>query len=318
MGELRCAGAKVKDHRDARSRDKPGSDTLDRVLLACGQDLPAGASTLISGSGDQEVRRVTLGDESTRIIKSLPLPQRDRLDAEADGLRALARSGRVTVPVCSPPVVVDQRAYLVMDEITPSRLQSDDAWIAFGRSLAEHHGSCAESRYGWHRDNYIGQTPQTNTRCDDWVRFNADHRLGFQLSLAHQRGLLSASDQALLRLVIDRLDTLIPRNPRPSLLHGDLWSGNALPTVIHGRQCIALIDPGVSVGDGWADIAMMRLFGGFPPSCHKAYMDATRDRDQIEQRVLVYQLYHMLNHLNIFGDSYRGSVISIASQLARL
>lgn len=288
---------------------------LDRALRACGQVGAIESCTLLSKSGLQKVHRISLYDGSARVVKSLPRTEPDRLEAEADGLKALALSGKLIIPGCRDLVVVDQRCYLVMDEIKFAREYDEKTWGAFGRSLAEHHQSCTQTEYGWHRDNYIGETPQPNLRCDDWVRFNAEQRLGFQLSLAWQRGLLKESDKEQVLSVIERLDSLIPRRPSPALLHGDLWSGNALPTSVNGSARIAVIDPAVHVGDGWADIAMMKLFGGFPQACFDAYYEAIDDREHIEQRVLVYQLYHMLNHLNIFGRSYREPVISIISKL---
>lgn len=288
------------------------------MLRACGHDGVIESSTMLSSSGAQDVQRVSLRDGSAQVVKSLPSTQLDRLEAEADGLRALAKSGKLIVPACLSPVVVDGRCYLVMDEIRVARGLDDKAWVAFGRALAEHHQSCEETQYGWDRDNFIGESPQPNPRCDDWARFNADHRLGFQLSLARRQGLLGEAEQDQVLSIIDRLDSLIPSHPRPALLHGDLWSGNAIPTVLNGSARISVIDPAVSVGDGWADIAMMKLFGGFTPACFDAYRDACEDHEQIETRLLVYQLYHMLNHLNIFGDTYRVSVMVIVSQLLRL
>jgi len=119
----------------------------------------------------------------------------------------------------------------------------------------------------------------------------------------------------LLRRVIERMGDFLPRKPRPALLHGDLWSGNALAARTKDGVRIGVIDPAVYVGDAWADIAMMRMFGGFPPSCLDSYHAATNDTDGVEERVLVYQLYHMLNHLNLFGGGYKGSALGIAHRL---
>src|SRR5690606_7037940 len=121
----------------------------------------------------------------------------------------------------------------------------------------------------------------------------------------HRAARLGRDEAALIQRVIDQLESLIPRKPKPALLHGDLWSGNALPAQDHtGRKRIALIDPAPSIGDGWADIAMMELFGGFPRACCDAYAARNPDQANIRTRIGVYQLYHILNHINIFGRSY--------------
>jgi len=109
---------------------------------------------------------------------------------------------------------------------------------------------------------------------------------------------------------------MIPDRPKPAWLHGDLWSGNALPTTdADGSSRIAVIDPAAYIGDGWADIAMMRLFGGFPAACFHAYEQCVDDDDRIEKRIAVYQLYHVLNHLNLFGRGYAGQALAIADRL---
>ena len=142
----------------------------------------------------------------------------------------------------------------------------------------------------------------------------AKHRLGHQLALARSRTLLSDEEANSVEGVIDRLAGLIPRRPRGSLLHGDLWSGNALPTR-DGR--IGVIDPACSVGDGLADIAMMRLFGGFPEACFEAYSSSIDDHESVETQVAVYQIYHLLNHVNLFGRGYVGQVMEVAKAVTK-
>ena len=113
--------------------------------------------------------------------------------------------------------------------------------------------------------------------------------------------------------MIERLDSLLPRRPRSALLHGDLWSGNALGTADRtGTARVAVIDPACSHGDGWADIAMMKLFGGFPEECFDAYTDCVGKPHQLESRLAVYQLYHVLNHVNLFGRGYVAQAMGLA------
>ena len=270
----------------------------------------------LSGGCIHRVLEVRLADGSSIVAKINSADRLPLFEEEAAGLRALHETGAVLVPSPLIAGAYEGRAILLMTALKPGRA-TDDAWCALGRELAALHAADAGARYGFHADNHLGSTFQPNTFCDDWVEFNARHRLGFQVDLAERGNALTGREIARLRGLIDRLDLFIPRTPRPALLHGDLWSGNALPTVDEsGSPRIGIIDPACSIGDGWADIAMMRLFGGFSPGCFAAYADATDDRDRLDQRIAVYQLYHLLNHVNIFGRGYAGQAMTIADRLA--
>ncbi len=284
------------------------------ALAKLGDDRRIVRGRRLSGGEAQAVWWIELDDGTRRVAKTTPSSHAERLRSEADGLRALARAGHLLVPGVEELIELDTCAVLVMDAFDHGNA-SETSWRAFGRALAEHHLATDADQYGWTRDNFIGATPQINTRCDDWVRFNAEHRLGFQVRLAHCRHRLGSRGHELMQRVIDRLDSFIPRRPQPTLLHGDLWSGNALATMIDAKPSIAVIDPAVSIGDAWADIAMMRMFGEFPQCCFDAYAEVNLDQDLLEQRILVYQLYHTLNHLNLFGAGYLGSCVRIAQSL---
>lgn len=267
----------------------------------------------LSGGCIHQVLSLTLSDGSRIVAKVNRADRLSLFQEEAHGLKALAATSTVLTP---HPIIACAHAgtaVLLMTEIeTASRSASSAAWRRFGEELAALHIAPAGERYGFEIDNHIGSTLQPNRWCDDWVDFNAVNRLGFQLDLAVQNDLFEPSEARAVQSVIDRLDQFIPRRPKPALLHGDLWSGNALPAA---GDRIAMIDPACSIGDGWADIAMMRLFGGFPPICFEAYGHARDDRDQIEERIAVYQLYHVLNHVNIFGRGYAGQALSLAQRL---
>jgi fructosamine-3-kinase len=157
-------------------------------------------------------------------------------------------------------------------------------------------------RFGWHRDNTIGVTLQSNTGDDDWVRFFRERRLGVQLDLALRNGLESC--------IVDRGRALGERCgaffsshcPVPSLLHGDLWGGNW--GVVSGVREPVIFDPAVYYGDRETDIAMTRLFGGFGPRFYAAYQAAWPLDQAAGTRRTLYNLYHVLNHFNLFGGSY--------------
>ncbi len=270
----------------------------------------------LSGGCIHRVQEICLRDGATVVAKTNSAAHLHMFQEEADGLRALAQTNTLLVP--RPLAVVERAgvAVLLMTAIKHAAVPPR-AWTRFGEELARLHQTDAGHRYGFQTDNHLGTTPQPNTWCDDWVRFNAEHRLGHQLDLAAKRGRLDTSEAARIQAVIDALEDHIPRQPKPALLHGDLWSGNALPACDgdDATERIGVIDPACCIGDGWADIAMMKLFGGFPDCCFQAYEANVSDRAQLDSRLAVYQLYHVLNHVNLFGRSYAGQAMAIAGSL---
>jgi fructosamine-3-kinase len=179
---------------------------------------------------------------------------------------------------------------------------------ALGRGLAALHANHAE-RFGWHRDNTIGSTPQPNAWSDSWLEFWRDRRLAQQLELAHRNGHALARGDALLAGLHQLLDG---HEPRPSLLHGDLWGGNAGFT--DGGEPV-VYDPACYCGDREADLAMTELFGGFRPAFHAAYREAAPLAPGYPLRRDLYNLYHVLNHLNLFGGGYLRQAGSMIDRL---
>ncbi len=221
----------------------------------------------------------------------------DAFAAEADGLAALRAAG------CRAPEPVSHggsgaESYLLMEFL---ELKSRGDYAALGRMLAALHERQGES-FGWARDNYIGATPQKNDRSASWAEFWREQRLGPQLALAQRNGYPIDLGHV--------CDVLEKHSPAPSLLHGDLWGGNAgfLP-----NGAPALFDPAVYYGDREADLAMTELFGGFPPEFYSAYGPLPAG---YETRKRLYNLYHLLNHLNLFGGGYLAQVKSTLRLLA--
>jgi fructosamine-3-kinase len=159
-------------------------------------------------------------------------------------------------------------------------------------------------RFGWSRDNYIGSTPQTNGWWDDWAGFWRERRLQPQLEMAQSQGFD-------LRFEADLL--LKNHAPQPALLHGDLWSGNAGFT----HEGPVVFDPAVYYGDREADLAMTELFGGFPREFYRAYEETYPLDAGYPRRKHLYNLYHLLNHLNLFGAGYLRQVQETLSLLRR-
>lgn len=239
----------------------------------------------------------------------------DMFEAEADGLGALAQAGNLATP---RPVVwstASGKSFLVLEHLALAPVTEHDDAVRFARALTELHRNAAES-FGWHRDNYIGATPQANERHGAWPFFFAHRRIEPQLSLAARRGAERGLINRGERLVEKLAALFIDHRPAASLLHGDLWHGNAamLPD---GTP--AVFDPAVYYGDREADLAMAELFGGFPTAFYAAYREAWPLAVGFEQRKTLYNLYHILNHYNLFGSGYlRQASRMIDSLLAEL
>lgn len=225
---------------------------------------------------------------------------------EAAGLEAL---GAADSPLVVPSVIEaaaasdDRPGFLVMEWINSGR-QGRDFWGRFGEGLAELHRSSADE-YGFDRDNFIGQLPQQNEWMDRWPSFFREKRLEPQVEMARERGRWQSSWNAPLEALYRRLPDIVPATPAPSVLHGDLWKGNFMVTAVGDP---ALIDPATYYGHREADLAMTELFGGYDERFYQAYRAAWSLEPEYETRREVYNLYHLINHLNHFGGGYAGSI----------
>ncbi len=223
----------------------------------------------------------------------------DMFDAEADGLRELAQAAavRVPLPVCTG--CTPDRAYIVMQHIPLHGLDANSS-ARLGEQLAIQHRVTSD-HFGWRRDNTIGANRQINTLNKDWISFFKTNRLGFQLDLAKTNGgpakLIDKGAQ-----LLDSIEHFFTDyQPVPSLLHGDLWRGNA---AADNDGTPVIFDPAMHYGDREADLAMTELFGGFPGSFYSAYQNAWPLDAGYTSRKQLYNLYHILNHFNLFGTSY--------------
>ena len=225
----------------------------------------------------------------------------DMFAREAEGLDVLRVSGGPKVPgsyLYGPD-------FLLLEDLAPGKRQAD-YWENFGRQLGTLHNH-TNSRYGFFHDNYIGSTPQPNAWAEDGYFFFAEQRLLFQARLAHERGLLDGPDVERTEFLAARLQALTPAQTA-SLVHGDLWSGNAMSDS-HGNP--AIIDPAAHYGWAEAELAMTTLFGSFPRSFYGAYQEVRSLVPGYESRYPIYNLYHLLNHLNLFGSGYLSQVRAV-------
>jgi fructosamine-3-kinase len=267
-----------------------------------------------SGGCIHEARVVQLSDQRRFFIKSKK-HARQMYAQEAIGLRALAGNHAVRTPqVIARGPLNPNRDCLVLEAILPAA-PSPDFWESFGRGLARLHQSCRADQCGFKYANYLGANWQPNNWTEDWVAFFAEYRLTYQLRLACSNSLATAELTSQTQRLIDRLDSLIGNSrEQPSLLHGDLWSGNYL--VDEAGQPV-LIDPAVYFGHREAELAMPLLFGGFAPRFFEAYNEFWPLEDGWQERVGIYQLYHLLNHLNLFGKGYLNSCLEIVRRFTR-
>ncbi|MBK8181396.1 MAG: fructosamine kinase family protein [Candidatus Competibacteraceae bacterium] len=234
----------------------------------------------------------------------------EMFEAEAAGLTALAATATVRVPQPLCHGIANGESYLVL-EYLPLGGKRSHAMEWLGRQLAGLHDK-PQPYFGWHRNNTIGATPQSNGHCEDWVEFWRQQRLGFQLELAAFNGYGGALQRWGEQLSLHLEGLFRGYRPRPALLHGDLWGGN-VGCLVDGEPVI--YDPAVYYGDREADLAMTELFGGFSERFYAAYREALPLEVGYPQRRTLYNLYHVLNHLNLFGGGYHAQAEDMIAQL---
>lgn len=250
------------------------------------------------------------GAERSYFVKLNRAVWADMFAAEADGLREIddAAALRVPLPLCHG--VLEDHAFLVCECLQLSNPGRQSAAI-LGSQLAIMHRH-TQPRYGWRRDNTIGCTVQCNTLSSDWCVFWREQRLGYQLQLAAGNGLSPALLNKGERLMAELDSLLAGHQPAASLLHGDLWAGNRGEDE-HGMP--VLFDPAVYYGDREADLAMTELFSGFPDAFYAAYRESWPLDDGYAMRRTLYNLYHILNHANLFDKGSGGGYADRAKDM---
>lgn len=270
-----------------------------------------GVSAKITGSREvgggciNRASHIQLLDEREFFLKVNDASLLEMFSCEASGLKKLKEIGPVRVPqVIGNPQVCDGSSFLVLEWIATGH--STTMTEQLGRQLAVMHQIDVGSSYGFEHDNYLGSSHQPNPCNENWVQFFRDHRLGFQLKLARTNG-YQGELQTIGDKMLSRLEQLLPTICRPSLIHGDLWSGNYMADK-QGKP--VLIDPATSFADREAEFGMIVLFGGLDRRFYDAYQEVWPFEDGYSERFEIYKLYHLLNHLNLFGTSYLSPCIS--------
>lgn len=285
----------------------PGVEVTDRV--------PA------SGSDLNEVWHLHLSNGDVLFLKTNAFAKWKYFTAEEAGLSAIHSTNTIAVPHCFGCGTATgcgfqgQFSFLLMEQLE-SAPRRENFWETFAEELSEMHRAPTEGFvpggvYGFREDNVIGTTKQVNTPKDSWVDFFRENRLEFQFKMAYDY--FGSSEKKDFDSILNRLETLLPEPDYPSLLHGDLWGGNFM-TGPDGKAW--LIDPAVYVGHREADLAMTELFGGFSGTFYDAYFEAASIGKDYRERRDLYNLYHLLNHLNLFGGSYYGSVVNTLRRYA--
>lgn len=292
----------------------PHSPILDTIAQATGEAAKLAGTRGVGGGSINRTELYRLEDGRRFFVKSHASPPPYFFECEAQGLAALADAGTLRVPrvvaIGAPPRDASFLVLEAIDEGTPS----EDFFERLGRGLARLHRETSAEQFGFERDNFIGTTTQTNRWHDDWCEFWRVRRLGFQFDLARRKGLADPELDRLGEHLLDRLDEFLaePDEP-PCLLHGDLWSGNFMCDEDGGP---VIVDPAVYYGRREADLAMTKLFGGFDTRFDAAYEENWPLAPGAGERLEIYKLYHLLNHLNLFGGGYRSSCLEILRRFA--
>lgn len=283
----------------------------DHIRATTGEAFKLSSSRAVAGGSINSSYVITDGTHSY-FVKTNSAKRIDMFEAERDGLVEIAASGTIKVPNVICAGVDGSHSYIVMEylDIHGSHSGSTGSVEQLGIDLASMHGHTGE-QYGWYRDNTIGSTSQLNTYNSSWVDFYGEHRLAYQYRLAAERGCRNIEKRG--ELLISKLaEFFTDYTPRASLLHGDLWSGNY---AIDASGVPVIFDPATYYGDREADIAMTELFGGFPQSFYSAYNDTYPLDRGYRTRKTLYNLYHILNHYNLFGGGYSGQAERMTEQL---
>lgn len=270
-------------------------------------------SAPLSGGDINEARRLSLSNGAEAFVKSNTAANQAFFAAEEQGLWAIAATHTIRTPAVLARGRDGTTSFLML-ELVCSGPRAPRFWETFGHQLAAMHQadtSALVPGFGFPADNFIGATPQHNSPRERWADFFRDCRLAPQIALA--RHWFDHRTLEHFECLLNRLDRLLPEPGTPSLLHGDLWSGNFL---VGPEGHAWLIDPAAYVGHCEADLAMTELFGGFAPGFYDAYREVNPLEPGYRERRDLYNLYHLLNHLNLFGGGYLGAVLSTLGRYA--
>lgn len=294
------------------------TEIAQQISHACGQSFEIVDRRPVAGGCINQAYRVSDRRGRRYFLKVNRAGAEAMFAAESLALEQLAATQTIRVPRPLCHGIAGNHSYLVLEFLDLGDRATPESWAQMGRQLAQLHRwspsdssepSAAQQRFGWERDNTLGDTPQINTWRDRWADFWQEQRIGYQLHLAARRGQRFAQGE----LLLARIPSLLAgHDPQPSLVHGDLWSGNAA-VMASGQPTV--FDPAVYYGDREVDLAMTELFGRFPAAFYQAYQATWPLAPGFERRKPLYNLYHILNHFNLFGGGYGDQAAQLIRQL---
>ncbi len=278
------------------------------ILEQTDQDAKIIHIKAVGGGCINQAHAIDLVDGRHFFVKSNVVQLAPMFASEAIGLAAIAGTETIRVPSVIGRGTSGQECFLILECIVSAN-RCRDFFERLGRGLAQLHQQGKGQQFGFDSDNYLGSSRQPNGPGHNWGDFWAEHRLGFQLNLARQNGLGGGELSKLGDRVLGRLNDLIGSiDEPPSLIHGDLWSGNYLADE-NGQP--VLLDPAVYYASREAEFGMTTLFGGFDRRFYDAYEEIWPRLPGSDERIEIYRLYHLLNHLNLFGTSYLDACLEI-------
>ncbi|MGB6299479.1 MAG: fructosamine kinase family protein [Rivularia sp. (in: cyanobacteria)] len=280
-----------------------------QITQATGEKFQTQQRKSVSGGCINQGYSVSDGN-TTYFVKLNQASQVAMFEAEAVGVKQMYDTNTIRVPKPICYGVAGNSCYIVLEWLDMGRGDSK-ASEEMGRKLAQMHKQSLSDKFGWDMNNTIGSTPQINTRTDDWVEFWTKHRLRYQFELGKRRGGSFPHADDLLNAIPELLSG---HEVQPSLVHGDLWGGNAGFT--HEGEPV-IFDPATYYGDREVDIAMTEVFGGFPAAFYQGYNEAFPLDDGYEKRKTLYNLYHILNHFNLFGGGYGSQANGMIGRILR-
>ncbi|HED33790.1 MAG TPA: fructosamine kinase family protein [Gammaproteobacteria bacterium] len=282
----------------------------EQISLHTQTDFNATQHTPVAGGSINQAWKIS-DHRHHYFVKLNDASHGDMFEVEALALQEMAASNtvRVPAPICTGHSA--NQSWLIMDFLNlANNAHSAASARQLGQQLSAMHKNTA-AQFGWHRNNTIGSTPQSNQQHAHWTDFWREQRLQPQLHLAERNGYGPALSDISDRLLSD-FHVLFTHQPVASMLHGDLWGGNAA-TLADASPII--FDPALYYGDRETDLAMTHLFGGFSADFYAAYNEAWPLDEGFSTRQTLYNLYHILNHLNLFGEGYLGQAVSMTEQL---
>ena len=283
------------------------SSVAEAISKATGSSFVPSGSSDIRGGCINQASRIKGKDGRNFFLKQNGADFHNFFEAEAEALMEIEATSTVAVPEVIVFGLTGKSSFLVLS-LMEEGPDSPSSQATLGTQLARLH-SIEQPYFGWHRDNCIGATPQPNPRSEDWVSFYANHRLAHQFDLAQNKGQSFAGGSRLL----ENLPAFFSDySPRPALLHGDLWGGNAS---CDKQGTPFVYDPASYYGDRETDVAFTHMFGGFSNAFYQAYEVVYPLDPGFKIRKILYNLYHELNHFNLFGGGYASSAQSSVHQL---